>query len=613
MRARPLAVVVAAAGLLSGAAPASGALTWSFGRACEDSNFECSRLTVALDRSGAVPGTVDLYVERQRPPEGTPSGAVIALAGGPGQGASTLTESFNRDLSGAIGQRDMIVYDQRGTGRSGVLNCPALERPDSRPIDERTAACADLMGPSRAFYTTRDSVEDIEALRVALEVEQVSLLGVSYGTKVALAYAMAYPQRVERLVLDSVVDPLESDPFELDVLTSLPRVLREVCREQCASITPDLAADVAAVVDGMPLEAPFVDGFGRRERRTVTARELYSIIRAADLDPAIRAEYPGAVRAAALGDPAPLVRLEHRYDDVPELEPPPGDEQVRALSFSAQAATLCEEEALPWDRAATPDERDRQTEQAAAAIPDERFEPFTREVMLTRDANNLLFQCRRWPTPGPAPVLVDNGLPDVPVLVLAGLEDSRTTAEAASRVAARFPRAQYVAVPQAGHAVLGGRECARRAVALFFADQTVGDICVNTHRGPLDPLPPRKIGDVGALDAVRMTLDDVAREHDRRLFGARRGGGLRAGLFAQRGRLIHIRAYSYVRRLAISGVLRQGKKTGRIVVGGKVQGALRIRDGLLLGTLGGRRVAVEWHPPPNVLLARSARARALRG
>ena len=613
MRARALAAVVASAGLLGAAAPASGALSWSFGEACEGSNFECARFTVPLDRSGSVPGTADLYVERSRPGEGAPSGVVIALAGGPGQGATTLTESFNRDLFGAIGPRDLVVFDQRGTGRSGVLSCPSLERPDDRPIDERTAECADLIGPSRAFYTTRDSVEDIEALRVALEVEQISLLGVSYGTKVAVAYAMAYPQRVERLVLDSVVDPLENDPFELDALASLPRVLGEVCREHCAAITPDLAADLAAVVDLMPLQATFVNGLGEREKKTITARELYSIVRAADLDPMARAEYPAAVRAAALGDPAPLVRLEHRYDDVPELEPPPGDELVRSLSFSLQAATLCEEEALPWSRSATPEQRDEQSAAAAAAIPDERFEPFSREVMLTRDANNLLFQCRRWPTPGPAPVLVDNGLPDVPVLVMAGLEDTRTTAEVASRVAARFPRAQYVAVPQAGHAVLGGRECAQQAVALFFADQTVGDICVGTHHGPLDPLPPRKIGDVGALDAVRMTLDDVSREHDRRLFGARRGGGLRAGYFAQRGRLIHIRAYSYVRKLAISGILRQGKKTGRIVVGGKVQGALRIKNGLLLGTLGGRRVAVQWKPPPTALLARSARARALRG
>ena len=588
-----------------GVAPAQGALTFTTGEPCEASNFECARLTVPLDRSGNVSGSVDLYVERARPAAGTPSGAVIALAGGPGQGATTLTESFNRDLYGNIGQRDMIVFDQRGTGRSGLLNCPALERPDDRPIDERTAQCADLLGPARASFTTRESVEDIEALRAALEVEQISLVAVSYGTKVALAYAMAYPQRVERLVLDSVVDPLEEDPFDLEGLAALPRVLTEVCREQCAQITPNLAADVAAVVDLMPLEAPFVNGRGERERKTVTARDLYSIIRAADLDPALRAEYPAAVRAAALGDPAPLVRLEHRYDDLPDLEPPPGDEGVRSLSFTAQAAALCEEEALPWDRGAGPEERDRQAEQAAAAIPDERFEPFTRDAMLARDANNLLFQCRRWPTPGPAPVLRDNGLPDVPVLVLTGLEDTRTTAETASRVAARFPRSQYVAVPQAGHAVLGGRECAERAVGLFFADQTVGDICVGTHHtGSLDPVPPQKIADAGAAQAVRMTLDDVAREYDRRLFGPRRGGGLRAGFFAQRGRWIHIRAYSYVRKLAISGVLRPDKRTGRIVVGGKVQGALRIRKGVITGAVGGRRVALRWEPPAPVFRKR---------
>src|SRR5206468_3314718 len=83
--------------------------------------------------------------------------------------------------------------------------------------------------PARAFYTTRDSVEDFEALRKALGVDKVTLYGVSYGTKVAVAYAMAHPEHVESLVLDSVVDPTYSDPFDLEGLAALPRALTEVC------------------------------------------------------------------------------------------------------------------------------------------------------------------------------------------------------------------------------------------------------------------------------------------------------------------------------------------------------------------------------------------------
>lgn len=588
------AALLAALASLVASAAASAALP--FAGPCPDSNFECARLTVPLDRSGSIPGTIDLYVERQ-PAEQQPAvGAVIALAGGPGQGATSLTEDFNRDLFGNIGQRDLIVLDQRGTGRSGALSCPALERPDDRPIDERTAQCADMLGHARHFFTTAATVEDVETLRAALGHERISLLGVSYGTKVAVAYAMAHPDRVERLVLDSVVDPVAEDPFGLEALASLPRILGEICRDECEDITTDLAADVAALVDQMPVSARFVTRRGKRVRRTIGARDLFRAIRASDTDPALRAELPAAVRAAVVGDPAALVRMEHRFAGLPELEPPPGDELVRALSFTLQAATLCEEEAFPWDESASPEERDRQAEAAAAAIPPERFEPFDRETVLARDSDSLLFQCRRWPAGPPRPVL-GGALPDVPVLAFAGLVDTRTTAEAANRVASRFPRAQVVLVPKAGHAVLGGRACAAEALRLFFADTPVGNPCLSEQGPPLVPLAPASVGSVGVVKALLMTLDDLAREHARRLFGPRRGGGLRAGYFAQRRGLVHVRAWSFVTKMAVSGVLKPGLRDGRLTVGGRHQGALRLRDGRLIGALGGVRVATRWEPP----------------
>ena len=53
----------------------------------------------------------------------------------------------------------------------------------------------------------------MEAIRAQLGVEKVTLFGISYGTELAIAYARAYPQHVERLILDSVVDPDDPDPF----------------------------------------------------------------------------------------------------------------------------------------------------------------------------------------------------------------------------------------------------------------------------------------------------------------------------------------------------------------------------------------------------------------
>ena len=100
-----------------------------------------------------------------------------------------------------------------GTGDSGPLDCSGVSG-WLRTLSS-VATCARELGQGRGSYRTADSVADIEALRVAGGYQRLVLYGVSYGTAVALAYAATYPDHVERLVLDSVVDPQENDPFDL--------------------------------------------------------------------------------------------------------------------------------------------------------------------------------------------------------------------------------------------------------------------------------------------------------------------------------------------------------------------------------------------------------------
>ena len=64
---------------------------------------------------------------------------------------------------------------------------------------------------------------------------RLTLYGVSYGTKVAMVYAALYPDRVERLVLDSVVDPLGPDPSTSTLFAAVPRVMRDVCARRGAA------------------------------------------------------------------------------------------------------------------------------------------------------------------------------------------------------------------------------------------------------------------------------------------------------------------------------------------------------------------------------------------
>lgn len=195
-------VIALSAGLFTTAPAASAALPWV---ACKPSGYQCTQFGVRLDRAGAVPGSVALSVTRKPATSGTARTAVVALAGGPGQAAVPFSDDFRRLFAGGLATRDLLVFDQRGTGGSGALRCRSLDS-DEDSVDEVVEACSNELGPARAFYTTAESVADLEELRVAGGYERLVLYGVSYGTKVAQAYASAHPQAVESLILDSVVD-----------------------------------------------------------------------------------------------------------------------------------------------------------------------------------------------------------------------------------------------------------------------------------------------------------------------------------------------------------------------------------------------------------------------
>jgi pimeloyl-ACP methyl ester carboxylesterase len=154
--------------------------------------FDCATLPVPIDRNGVVPGTIDIHVERRRgQAPGLP--VLVALDGGPGASA---TEGFNdagvEQLGHAFDAVQLVVFDQRGTGLSGALDC-GKKLDLRRPHGQRE--CAHQLGPAGAFYRTADSVLDLDAVRAALGAEQLIVFGVSYGTFVAAEYARTFPER----------------------------------------------------------------------------------------------------------------------------------------------------------------------------------------------------------------------------------------------------------------------------------------------------------------------------------------------------------------------------------------------------------------------------------
>src|SRR3954447_9965983 len=320
---------------------ASWAVTW---RSCKvATGGECATLRVPLDRSGGVPGTVALKLARL--PAGGARPTLVYLSGGPGGAGIEEMLAVMPIVPSLLHRYRVVGFDQRGTGGSGLLRCRALER-DPRLRSVRAGeACARALGEARRFYTTPDSVEDLEALRADLGVQRLTLFGISYGTELALAYARAHPDHVDRLILDSVVDPDDRDPFGLAGFRAMGRTLAALCPAHCRGVSADPIGDLgklAARLKANPLHGVSYDRRGRRHKRVIRPATLDDLLYDADYNPPLRSGLPAAVKAATTGDAAPLARLAAEGDGLADLPAP------RSFS-SARYATICQETPLPWD------------------------------------------------------------------------------------------------------------------------------------------------------------------------------------------------------------------------------------------------------------------------
>jgi pimeloyl-ACP methyl ester carboxylesterase len=590
---------------------------------CGNSNdFACGHLTVPLDPSGQTPGTITLAIRRHRAPVDEAKSAIVALAGGPGQAALPFAEEFARLLGPIADTRDLIVFDQRGIGLSGPLSCHRFELNTNAPPGPTIAECAAQLGPTRSFYSTADTVADIEALRVAGGYEKLVLYGTSYGTKVAEDYAQAYPSHVEALVLDSVVPPNGPEPLNRATFAAVPRILRQLCAARaCARITPNPVGDLTRLVRRLTrgaLRGRVIDGRGIAHTVPITSDDLLAILIAGDLEPTLRSEVPAAIRAAADGDTAPLARLQTRAEggEASEAESP-SESFDNPLYF----ATSCEDEEFPWNRSASPRERLSQAKARIAALGASAIAPFTQTNVL--DLSDMP-ACAFWPYSTPAPAPVQAPFPSVPTLILSGADDLRTPTANAREVAAQIPGSHLLVVPNTGHSVLGSdpTNCASDALQALFAGGPIKP-CAPTPPPPIlrpTPLPPMRLSDVApakgnrglagrTLQAVVLTLDDFDRQLALRLvkqlsagnlggFATLRTGGLRAGWAGLANQAVSFDHYSYVPGVTVSGKLTS--QAIELRIGGSVaaHGTLLADPRsvgpkkTLYGVLGGQRVRI---------------------
>jgi pimeloyl-ACP methyl ester carboxylesterase len=580
--------------------------------------FSCTTLTVPLIRDGKTPGSISLRVGRLVTGAAPSTSAVVALAGGPGQPALPLAQDLAQAISPALHGRDVIVFDQRGTGESDPLSCSALNpasRSSTGSLEEVFGRCALEIGAGRAGYTSEESAQDIEAIREQLGYQKLVLYGTSYGTKVALEYAERYPQNVEALVLDSVVPADGPEPYALASFKAMPRVLAEVCsHEGCKHITKAPVTDfdrLALRLAKHPLKGSVYDGSGKRHSATMDAQNLLDILEAGDLNPALRALLPAAVVSALRGYPDPLLQLNELSQGLtPNVPVPTRSEVEEAEDDGLFWATTCEERPFPWERNASGKVRLAQARAALAAVPGSAFYPFEARVAFEE---SLAPECAGWPSAAPAPPAA-RPLPDVPTLLLSGAQDLRTPTAYAEAVAAKIPSAQLLVVPYTGHSVIGSEvtHCAREALTAFFASQKVTPCAPSTNPFPPTPITPTGLASLAparglhgrrgrTLAAVLQTLVDLERQvvgatiqAETKLPSGSSFGGLRGGYAKLGHSTVQLDRFSFIPGVNLSGTLtlkNEAIDTSSIHIAGRSasHGTVHIETGQrVAGKLGGR-------------------------
>jgi len=175
----------------------------------------CGQLTVPEDRGHPDGRQINLNIAVIPAASQNPNpDPVFLLAGGPGQAATQVFVPLLSLFNQLNFRRDIVLVDQRGTGRSNPLLCAEMDETEIGLIgedisieehQEQLRACLEQLNADPRHYTTRSAAADLDDIRQSLGYEQINLLGISYGTRLAQIYLQQYPDRVRSMVLNGVV------------------------------------------------------------------------------------------------------------------------------------------------------------------------------------------------------------------------------------------------------------------------------------------------------------------------------------------------------------------------------------------------------------------------
>jgi pimeloyl-ACP methyl ester carboxylesterase len=280
---------------------------WPTGYPLPASGVECTTLDVPLDHENPEAGTIPLTVALHRARRHPTGKAVFNLAGGPGGSSIAQSGIIPIYMPLLREEFDLVYVDQRGTGRSGYMDCPGGYPEDRGDWEFCATRYADR---DLDHYLTLDAAHDLDTVRERMGYDRIYVRGGSYGTRLGLEVLRQHGDNVVAAVLDGLAPP-DVDLFgeSVPLFDHGVDLLVADCAADpaCLAVSPTLLEDLRARREQLraaPRPIAF-DGYPDAEDELYYLMFLEGFLYTADW----RYRVPRAIHQAVLGDNTEWNRL----------------------------------------------------------------------------------------------------------------------------------------------------------------------------------------------------------------------------------------------------------------------------------------------------------------
>ena len=438
-----------------------------------DEELLCGKLTVFENRNTRAGRAIDLnIVVLPAFDQDTKAEPLFDLAGGPGVASTAAADFYAGPGKIYRRRRDVVLVDQRGTGKSNRLSIPQEKTPESDlremyPVGyvmrmrNALQEHADLKQ-----YTTSIAMDDLDDVRAWLGYDRINLFGLSYGTRAALVYLRQHPAHVRTITLIGVAPTyLRMPMYHAQAADRAMNLLLDQCEHdaKCREVFPQIRDDWKKVLANLQAASARVqynppgDKSGPvtvEIQRDVFAEKIRNFLYGRDK----AGQIPLIVHEAANGNFAPFLR-QAIGPSIPDT-----------IADGMYLCVTCAEDIPFIDQA-----------EAANLNADNPFGNY-RVVQQTRACGNWL----RGDIPADFREPVRSS---VPALIFSGMFDPVTPPQRGDEVARYLSNSRHVIVPQAAHGIDGltNADCLDKIILEFIEKADVKDLdvsCVNRMAPP---------------------------------------------------------------------------------------------------------------------------------